>query len=107
MEILFFNERSKRFHKSLNNDLKSKADRLLELLEEHGNNLTMPFSKPIGRKLFELRIVGENHVRFIYAFHIDKAWILHGFFKKADKIPKIEIDYAVKQFKLLLHWYNG
>ncbi len=102
MEILFFNERSRKFRKSLNDELQSRADRLLELLEEHGNNLEMPFSKPIGRGLFELRVVGENHIRFIYTFHADRAWILHGFFKKSNKIPKMEIDYAHKQHKLLL-----
>ncbi|PIR40228.1 MAG: hypothetical protein COV33_00850 [Candidatus Zambryskibacteria bacterium CG10_big_fil_rev_8_21_14_0_10_34_34] len=62
----------------------------------------MPYSKPLGKKLFELRIVGEIHVRFIYVFHDNKAWILHGFAKKTDKIPKKEIDYAHKQLKMLL-----
>jgi phage-related protein len=63
----------------------------------------MPYSKALGKGLFELRIVGTINVRFIYTFYDNKIWILHGFIKKTNKIPKQDISYAHKQLKTLLH----
>lgn len=62
----------------------------------------MPHSKPLGRGLFELRIVGTANIRFMYTFHMGIIWILHGFKKRTNKILKTEINYAQKQLKSLL-----
>ena len=42
--------------------------RALILLEEYGHTLSMPFSKPIGGGLFELRIEGAATIRMLYGF---------------------------------------
>lgn len=62
----------------------------------------MPLSKPLGGKLFELRIIDIIHLRFIYTFYLGKIWILHGFTKKTERISKQDISYAQKQLKILL-----
>lgn len=102
MQVIFFNKRIKEFFTSLHQPLKSKADGILHLLQQYGNNLGMPYSRALGSGLFELRIVGENHIRFIYAYSENKAWILHGFFKKTNRILKNDLSYAQKQLKMLL-----
>jgi phage-related protein len=62
----------------------------------------MPYSRALGRGLFELRIVGTINVRFVYTFYDNKVWILHEFIKKTNKISKQDISYAHKQLKMLL-----
>ena len=102
MQVIFFNKKAKKFFNSIEEPLKTRADQSLHLLEEYENELRMPYSKSLGGGLFELRIIGSTHIRFLYAFHDRDAWILHGFIKKTNKIPKAEISYAQKQLKLLL-----
>ncbi len=76
--------------------------RCLDLLEKHGHELRMPFSKSLHEGLFELRIAGTIQVRIIYCFYKDTAILLHAFIKKTDKIPKREIELALKRMKLLV-----
>lgn len=103
MEIVFFNSRSKKFFRSIIGPLRSRADETFLLLEEYNHNLGMPFSKPLGGKLFELRIIDIIHMRFIYTFYRNKIWILHGFVKKTERISKHDMEYARKQLRMLLH----
>lgn len=102
MEIIFFNQRTRKFLNSIDNPLRSHIDETFLLLEEYNHNLGMPFSKPLGKGLFELRIVDIIHIRFIYTFYIGKIWMLHGFVKKTERISKQDIQYAEKQLKILL-----
>lgn len=102
MEIVFFNNKTKKFFEKTEDLIKSQVGRSFKLLRELGHNLGMPFSRSLGKGLFELRIVGIVHIRFIYCFHQDKIWMLHGFVKKTNKISKQDIDYAHKQLKVLL-----
>lgn len=103
MEIVFFNTRSKKFFKLIRNPLRPQVDGAFRLLEEYNHNLGMPFSKPLGGKLFELRIIDIIHLRFIYTFYSNRIWILHGFVKKTERISKQDIEYARKQLRMLLH----
>ena len=102
MQIIFFNKKSEKFFESLEILLRSRTESTLQLLKKHGNNLGMPHSKPLGRGLFELRVTGITHVRFIYTFYENNVCILHGFIKKTNKISKGDISYEQKQLKLLL-----
>ena len=102
MEVVFFNTRVEKFIDSLSPQLESRSKKVLFLLQKFGNNLEMPDSKSLGKGLFELRVTGRVHVRFIYAFHTNKAWILHGFIKKTEQTPKQDLDYAHKQLNVLL-----
>jgi phage-related protein len=102
MQVIFFNKKVEKFFNSIEEQFKPRLRKTFELLEERNAKLEMPHSKPLGRGLFELRIMGTSHIRFIHAFHLDIIWILHGFIKKTNKIPKGEISYAQRQLKLLL-----
>jgi phage-related protein len=69
--------------------------RQLELLEEFGPLLNMPHAKPLGDGLYELRVRGKQEVRVFYVFaHGDNIYLLHGFLKKDQAIPKREIKLA-------------
>lgn len=102
MEVAFFNSKVKKFFEIFDEPLRSRVDKALHMLERYGNNLGMPYSRALKDKLFELRIIGSTNIRFIYTFYDDKIWILHGFVKKTNKIPRQDLDYAHKQLKLLL-----
>jgi phage-related protein len=44
--------------------------------------------------MFELRTQGRVKVRVLYIFHYKKAYLIHGFVKKAWKISSRELRYA-------------
>lgn len=81
-----------------NLDVKMRTKFLMEikLLEEKGNALREPYSKPLGNGIFELRAkVGTDISRVLYFFYYEGRIILtHGFIKKTSKTPKSEIKKA-------------
>ncbi len=95
-------EPAEEFLLKLENKLKAKAFRTIELLGEFGPELREPFSKKIQgyEGLFELRIKqGSNICRFFYFFEKDRVVILtSGYIKKEQKTSK---DQLTKAFKLM------
>ncbi len=95
-------EPAEAFLLKLENKLKAKAFRTIELLGEFGLELREPFSKKIQgyEGLFELRIKqGTNICRFFYFFEKDRVIILtSGYIKKEQKTSK---DQLTKAFKLM------
>jgi len=88
------------FLNALPDKLRAKAFRDIELLEICGNNLKEPHTKALKGKnnkgLYELRIkFSSDTVRIFYFMYIDNKYILlHGFVKKAMKIPETELAKA-------------
>ena len=72
----------------------SKIAFRIDLLEQFGPRLGMPYSTKITAGLHELRIRGKVDIRVLYAFRNNQALLLHIFKKKQDKIPKKEIKIA-------------
>jgi phage-related protein len=85
----------------LDSQAQGRVLRYLELLEKYGNKLGMPYSKSLHGGLFELRITGNKQVRIFYCFNKDKIYLLNIFVKKTKRIPKKEIDLAIKRLKIL------
>ncbi|PJZ76296.1 type II toxin-antitoxin system RelE/ParE family toxin [Leptospira neocaledonica] len=87
----------------LENKLKAKAFRTIELLAEFGPELREPFSKKIQgyAGLFELRIKqGSNICRLFYFFEKGRVVIItSGFVKKDQKTDKDELTRAFKLMK--------
>ena len=81
---------------SLDVKMRAKVIGMLELLEEKGNLLREPYSKPIKDGIFEIRCkVGHNLTRILYFFYYDGKIILtNGFVKKTKKTPLEEIELA-------------
>jgi len=86
------------FLDSLSEKMRAKVLRTIMLLEQNGNNLREPYSKPLGDGIFELRVQHASDIsRVLYFFTIGNNIILtHGFVKKTQKTPKAEIVRAQK-----------
>lgn len=86
----------KEFIDGLPPKMKAKVFGRLELLEEFGPSLGMPFSRHLDDGIFELRTVQGNDItRILYFFVIGGEIVLtHGFVKKTRKTPVREIDKA-------------
>lgn len=86
------------FLDSLDGKMRAKALHELSILEEFGNQLREPHSKPLGDGLFELRIKFAHDIsRIFYFFVVDNKIILtNGFVKKTMKTPKLELALAQK-----------
>lgn len=86
------------FLHSLDDRLRAKMARNMDLLEKNGNELREPFSKHLEDGIFELRTQqGSDITRALYFFCVGHEIILtHGFVKKTQKTPKREIELAKK-----------
>jgi len=67
---------------------------LIDLLEIHGNLLGMPHAKQLEGNLYELRVRGKEEIRIIYGFVGKTIYLLYGFKKQKQKIPRKEIETA-------------
>lgn len=82
-------------------DAKSRARiaRTLDLLEEFGINLGMPYARHLEKQLWELRVRhGKNRYRVIYFFYTEQTFILlHGLIKKTGPVPRADMEIAQKR----------
>lgn len=91
----------KDFIKSLEETTIAKVLRIIDLLEEYGNELRMPYSRSLGQGLFELRVRGRQEVRLFYTFHDNAAVFVGGFVKKDQNISHRRINQALVKIKQL------
>ncbi|HEU0081225.1 MAG TPA: type II toxin-antitoxin system RelE/ParE family toxin, partial [Candidatus Paceibacterota bacterium] len=63
MEIYFFNSRTRKFYDKLERSLSVNVEKSLELLRQRSHSLDMPYSRALGRGLFELRVIDSVHIR--------------------------------------------
>jgi phage-related protein len=86
------------FLDKLDKKMRVKALGSIDILSEFGNTLREPFSKAVGKGLFELRIKFAGDItRIFYFFVVDNRIILtNGFVKKTRKTPPDEIKLAMK-----------
>ena len=86
------------FLDSLDLKIRAKALGSIDILAEFGNKLREPYSKAIGKGLFELRIKFAGDItRIFYFFVVNSRIILtNGFIKKTRKTPPGEIVLAQK-----------
>jgi phage-related protein len=79
----------------------AKYIKTTDLIEEFGPNLGMPFTKPFGNGLFEIRAKGQEGIgrAFFCSVLNNEVVILHGFIKKTDQTPKQDLDIAKKRLR--------
>ena len=79
-------------------DVRSRAQvaRTLDMLEEFGISLSMPYARHLERQLWELRVRhGRNRYRMIYFLHAGHTFVLlHGFTKKTGPVPRADMEIA-------------
>lgn len=92
---------AKDFILSQDKKMKAKIFGLVDILEQYGNQLREPYSKPLVDGIFELRVkVGSDISRVLYFFYYEGRIILtNGFVKKSQKTPPSEINLAKKYKK--------
>ncbi len=90
----------KKFLNETETKMRAKTMRMIALLEEKGNELREPYSKPLSDGIFELRVkIGSDISRVLYFFVVgNKIVLTNGFIKKTQKTPRAEIDRA-KQYR--------
>lgn len=91
MKVEFFTHKILENTKSLDTETRDHITHLIDLLEKYGAEIRMPYSKPIGDGIFELRVLGKTNVRFLYCFYENSAYILHIIVKKQNKLDKQDI----------------
>ena len=93
------------FLDSLDDKMAAKLIGLMEVLEEKGTELRMPYSEHLEDGIFELRCKqGSNITRVLYFFYVGKKIVVtNGFVKKTQKTPPKEIALA-KQRRM--DWLN-
>ncbi len=74
---------------------------LVEMIEEFGPALGLPYTKAIGEGLFEIRAKGKEGIgrSFFFTVQGQEIIILHSFIKKSQKTPKRELATARKRLK--------
>lgn len=86
------------FIKSLDVKMRAKLERSINLLQQAGPELRLPYSEHLEVGIFEVRAKqGTNITRVLYFFFVGKKIILtNGFVKKTQKTPKNELTLARK-----------
>lgn len=84
-------------------EVQGRIRNTFRLLEEFGPRIGLPHLKSVKnyKPLYEIRILGEVSVRLICSLQKRTFFILHGFCKKSQLIPKRELKTALKRLKTI------
>jgi len=79
--------------------------RIAEQMMVSGPNLGLPYTRPFGDGLFEIRAKGKEGIgrAFFCALAGRRIVILHGFIKKTQQTPQKELKLARKRLKEVLN----
>ena len=102
-EIVFYDkpdgsEPVKEFLLSVDDKMRARILRTIDLLAANGTALRMPYSEHLVDGIFGIRVKsGSDISRVLYFFVIGRKIVLtNGFIKKTQKTPKNEIELAKK-----------
>ena len=100
-KITYYNEKTKKTILKWPKKILAKYLKIADLIEEFGPELGMPFTKAMGKGLFEIRAKGHEGIgRAFFCTIINKeVVILHSFIKKTDKTPKAELETAMTRLR--------
>ena len=81
------------FVDSLEGPVQADVKRLMILLEKNGQ-LSMPYAKPIGQGLWELRRTGRPQIRILYGFCHGYVVLVYALQKQRRSLGEKEIQMA-------------
>lgn len=100
--IIYFETRRKEvpvlhFLNKQNTKAQTKILKQISLLSQEGQKLSRPYADYLRDGIYELRVkFSPNEYRVLYFFVVKETIVLtHGFIKKSDKVPEIEIERAI------------
>ncbi|TGM22822.1 type II toxin-antitoxin system RelE/ParE family toxin [Leptospira selangorensis] len=113
-KILYFTEKADQpseieiFINSKNERNQAKIFAWLDKLAELGPNLPRPYSDLLIDGIHELRIkLSGSQIRILYFFcYKDYIILTNQFVKNTDKVPKAEINKAIKRRETFLQKYT-
>ena len=81
--------------------IQASFTRIAEQMTEYGANLGMPYTRPFGDGLFEIRAKGREGIgrAFFCTLVGRRIVILHGFIKKTEQTPRRAWDTARRRMK--------
>jgi len=87
------------FIDSLEAAAKARVARILDLLEEFGIELGMPYARHLEKQLWELRVrQARNRYRIIYFLTSGQTFVLlHGLSKKTGPVPRSDLETAKRR----------
>lgn len=86
-------------------DMRARLARMTDVICQHGiMNLPRDWVKPLGDKLWELRVTGRDGIaRAVYVVATgQRVVIVRVFIKKTQKTPQHELELARKRAKEIL-----
>lgn len=99
--IHYYNQSVKEDSRDLPISIKAKFEAIMDKMIECGPDIGLPFTKAMGKGLFEIRAKAqEGIVRGMFCtISKNTIIILHVFVKKTQTTPKKELDLAIKRMK--------
>lgn len=88
----------KEFINSLDGARRARIDRIYYHFEEYGRFLPSKYLKKIGREVWELR---PGDIRLFLTIAGTSGYVVHGIYKKTQKVSKKDLELAIKRIKQL------
>lgn len=91
----------KKFLDSLQISQKAKVFRIFQAYQAYGLSSIIPHTKKLhNTPLWEIRVLGKDSIRVLYAVQTKHAIVvLHGFIKKSQKTPPKELAIALERHR--------
>ncbi|MBI5470151.1 type II toxin-antitoxin system RelE/ParE family toxin [Candidatus Kaiserbacteria bacterium] len=96
MNVVVF-KHVREFVDELDIPVRADIDGLVNLLGQYGPALSMPYAKPLGRGLWELRRTGRPQIRILYGFCNGSAILVLAIKKQRSALRHKDIDLARKR----------
>lgn len=100
-KISYYNQVVQKETQLLPKSIRAKFIAILDKMLEYGPDLGLPFTKAMGKGLFEIRAKGQEGIArgMFCTISNNTILILHVFIKKTEATPKKELDLAIKRMK--------
>jgi phage-related protein len=104
-KIVYYSDAVVQFVEDLPVSIRACYARITERMVVYGPNLGMPYTRPMGDGLFEVRAHGKEGIaRVFYCTAVGRRIVmLHGFVKKTDKTPPKELKIANRRMHEVTH----
>lgn len=103
--IIYYNEAVRRAIWAWPESVRASFIRIVERMVLDGPDLGLPYTRPMGGGLFEIRARGAEGIgrAFFCLVSGKRVIVLHGFIKKTEKTPDKELAVARKRLKEVKH----